>query len=151
MDTTTDKNKQQESKCSSIKNWVVIVIGLLFCAAGLFSWFGEDDTMNNAIIESGTTQSCVAFIEEYPESKTHLQGLADALTAAIEARTTSPDALANIINDKLSCLSESGVDVSAVVNAIVLNINTAHQVSETEAQYIEKVKRIVQGINASIK
>ena len=148
---TTEATTQKESKGSSIRNWIIIVIGALFCAAGLFSWFGEDDTMNNAIIEAGTTQSCVAFIEEYPESKEHMQKVAESIEAAIEARETSPEKLAAIINEKLSDLVGKGIKVDAIVEAIVLKINTAHKVSDTENQYIEKVKYIVKGIKASTK
>lgn len=147
---TTETTTQTESKGSSIRNWIIIVIGVLFCAAGLFAWFGEDDTINNAIIEAGTTQSCVAFIEEYPDSKEYMQQVADAIEAAVEAREASPDKLTTIINEKLSDLVGKGIKVDAIVDAIILNINTAHKVSDTEEKYLDKVRYIVKGINASL-
>lgn len=145
METTTEPKKQ-----SKTWNWVAIAMGVLICCAGMFSWFGEDEAMNNTMIEAGISQSCTALLEEYPESKPHLAKLADTLDAAIEARTTSPEELANLISDALAEATGQNINTEAFIKAFVNKINEAHKVSATEEQYHTKLKVMVEGIRNTL-
>lgn len=145
MDTTTEPKKK-----STTWNWITIIIGVLICCAGMLSWFGEDEATNNTMIEAGISQSCTALLTEYPEVKPHLAKLADTLDAAIEARTTSPEELANLITATLTEVSGQQINVDAFVKAFVNKINEAHKVSATEEQYHTKLKVMIAGIRNTL-
>lgn len=145
METTTEPHKN-----SKTWNWVAIVVGALICCAGMLSWFGEDEAMNNTMIEAGISQSCTALLAEYPDVKPHLAKLADTLDAAIEARTTSPEELANLVTKALTEVSGQQINVDAFVKAFVNKINEAHKVSVTEKQYHTKLKVMVEGIRNTL-
>lgn len=140
----------ESNKKTGYTNWVAIIIGLIMVFAGTFAWLGDDEETNNALIQSGTAQTCVALVSEYPNAKPHLNKLADALDAAIEARAASPDQLANIISSTLSELTGQGINVDALVRTLVAKVNKAYAVSETEEQYLHKVQIISHGIRDSI-
>lgn len=145
METTTSPKKK-----SKTWNWIAIAMGVLICCAGMLSWFGENEAMNNTMIEAGISQSCIALLAEYPESKPHLAKLADTLDAAIEARTTSPEELANLVTNALTEVSGQQINVDAFVKAFVNKINEAHKVSVTEKQYHTKLKVMVEGIRNTL-
>lgn len=147
--TTTNTNTTVKSR--SIANWFVIILGAIICAAGVFSWFSEDDEINIALIETGTAQTCCAFVREYPESKDALNNTAAAIEAAIEARQISPDKLASLVNNKLSELANQNIQISSVIVVIINKINNAYETSETEEQYIKKLNAIVAGIKTTFK
>lgn len=106
--------------------------------------------MNNTMIEAGISQSCTALLAEYPELKPHLTKLADTIDAAIEARTTSPEELANLITKALTEVSGQQINVDAFVKAFINKINEAHKVSATEQQYHAKLKVMVEGIRNTL-
>lgn len=147
MAETTDTTK---SKKSSYANWAAIAIGVVMVLVGTFAWLGDDEETNNALIQTGTAQTCTAVLAEYPDAKPHMQKLAEVLDAAIEAREASPDQLADLISDTLSALTGQGINVDALVSTLVNKINHAHEVSETEEQYLQKVQIIVDGIKDSV-
>lgn len=144
-------NSSTTCKKEKAWNWVSIVIGILILCAGMFSWFGTDEETNNTLIEAGVSQTCTSLLAEYPDAKPHLQKVADTLAAAIEARTTSPEVLADLISDSLAEATGQNINVEAFVKALVHKINEAHKVSETEEQYHAKLKVLVTGINNTIK
>ena len=146
-----DNNTQSttEPKKKPYASWATIVVGVLMILAGTFSWFGDDEETNNALIQAGTAQTCTVVVQEYPEAKPYLVKLGAALDAAIEARTASPEQLANIVSETLSDLAGQGINVDALVATMVAKINKAHATSETEEQYISKVRIIINGIKDS--
>jgi hypothetical protein len=145
-----EQNTTSETKKGKAWNWIAIVLGTLVCAAGLFSWFGDDETMNNTLIEAGIAQSCTSLLAEYPDAQPHLAKAADVVEAAIEARLTKPDELADLISQALADASGQQINVEAFIKAFVTKINEAHAVSETEEQYHAKLKVLVAGIRSAI-
>ena len=144
-------NSPTTNKKEKAWNWVSIVLGVLILCAGMFSWFGTDEETNNMLIEAGVAQTCTALLNEYPDAQPHLQKVADTLTAAIEARTTSPEVLADLISDALAEATGQNINTEAFVKALVRKINEVHKVSETEEQYHVKLKVLITGINNTIK
>lgn len=147
-----DNNTQSttEPKKKPYTSWAAIAVGVLMILAGTFSWVSDDEETNNALIQAGTAQACTVVVQEYPEAKPYLIKLSTALEAAIEARMTSPAQLANVVSATLSDLTGQGINVDALVTAMVAKINKAHATSETEEQYINKVRIIINGIKDSV-
>jgi hypothetical protein len=54
------------------------------------------------------------------------------------------------VSSTLSDLTGQGINVDALVTAMVAKINKAHATSETEEQYISKVRIIINGIKDSV-
>ena len=147
MDSNTQPTTEPKKK--PYVNWAAIIVGIIMILVGTFSWISDDEETNNALIQTGTAQTCTAVLQEYPEAKPYLIKLSTALEAAIEARTTSPAQLANVVSATLSDLTGQGINVDALVTAMVAKINKAHATSETEEQYISKVRIIINGIKDS--
>lgn len=144
-----DHTKQEDKKKRSALNWAAIAIGLIMCIAGTFS-LCSDPKVNDALTEAGAAQACTALVAEYPESAVALSRVADGLEAAVAARTTSPEALANVVSDALSDLTGQATNVDAFVKAIVGQFNAAHKTSATEEEYLRKVNLIVAGIRSTL-
>lgn len=145
MSTTTDSKPK-----SVVWNWITIILGLTILAAGMFSWFGEDEEMNNALIEAGIVQSTTSLVAEYPDAKPYLAKTADVLDAAVEARIADPKVLADLISDALSEASGTNVNVDAFVKVLIARINKAHEVSVTEEHFLDKVKLMSHGMRESL-
>jgi hypothetical protein len=144
-----EENVTSDKKKRSTLNWIAIVAGLCMCIIGTFS-LCNDPKVNDALTEAGAAQACTALIAEYPDSAVVLSRVADGLEAAVAARTTSPDALANVVSDAVSELTGQATNVDAFVKAIVGQFNAAHKASKTEEEYLRKVNMIIAGIRSTL-
>lgn len=145
--TETTKPKKGNNAWGSI---TAMIIGIVMIMAGTFSWFGEEEDVNNMLIQAGTSQTCAAVLAEYPEAKPYMVKVADVLTAAIEARQAKPEQLEALISTALSDLTGQGINVDVFVRSIVARINKAYETSPTEEQYVGKLKLIIDGIKDSV-
>lgn len=120
-----------------------IIIGLLLIAAGVFSWF-EDEDLNNSMIQVGAAQAVYAVVVNEPGSAAYALSAASIIEAAVEARTTSPDALVNRLCDASSAFVAPGTNKLLV--AIIAHINSAHKSTDSEAVYLTKLLFLAKGI-----
>ena len=136
---------QEAPKSNTRRNVTVaaIIVGLLMIAAGVFSWF-EDENLNNALIQTGAAQAVHNVVEQYPESKAYAEKAACVIEAAVEARTTSPDALATLLYDAAEAYTVPGA--KSVLVAIINQINAAHKATDNEDFYLTKLLFLAQGI-----
>lgn len=143
--TRFEEKKRKENKFAAIMG---IIAGFLFVLLGMVNIFEEE--INLVFIQSGAEQSMTGIIEMYPGSQEYVQKVADAMDAAIKARTTSPDELAVLVNTALDA-TVPDLEAGAIVRAVVTQINNAHKVSETEELYIKKLQALVEGMRASVR
>lgn len=139
------EQKRKENKRAAIMG---IVAGFLFMLLGVANIFEEE--INLVFIQTGAEQSMTGVISMYPDSQAYVQKVADALDAAIQARTTSPDALAEVVNTALDA-TVPDLEADAIVRAVVTQINNAHKVSDTEELYIKKLQALLTGIRAAAR
>lgn len=140
-----EEKKRKENKRAAIMG---IIAGFLFMILGMVNIFEEE--INLVFIQTGAEQSMTGVISMYPDSQVYVQKVADALDAAIQARTTSPDALAEVVNTALDA-TVPDLEADAIVRAVVTQINNAHKVSETEELYIKKLQALLTGIRAAAR
>lgn len=125
------------------------IIGFFLVLAGTLNLFDSEEA-NLAALQAGAEQSMTGVISMYPDSQAYVQKVADALDAAIQARTTSPDALAEVVNTALDA-TVPDLEADAIVRAVVTQINNAYKVSETEELYIKKLQALLTGIRAAAR
>ena len=143
MAETTTKNKKR-------KSWIVACIGLIFIILGSLSVF-KTEFMNNMAISMGSKAITTEMVELYPEHKDVWASLVDVMEAAIEARTTSPETLAKLLEKEISNVTgNKNTEIGNFVKELVSQINSAYKTSETEEIYIGKLKALVAGIKSSL-
>ena len=125
------------------------IIGIILVLAGTLNLFDSEEA-NLAALQAGAEQSMTGIIQMYPDSQQYIQKVVDALDAAVQARTTSPDALAEVVNTALDA-TVPDLEADAIVRAVVTQINNAHKVSETEELYIKKLQALLTGIRAAAR
>lgn len=125
------------------------IIGIILVLAGTLNLFDSEEA-NLAALQAGAEQSMTGIIQMYPDSQQYIQKVVDALDAAVQARTTSPDALAEVVNTALDA-TVPDLEADAIVRAVVTQINNAHKVSETEELYIKKLQALLAGIRAAAR
>lgn len=133
---TTTKSKK--------RNWVAILIGLVICLAGVFS-FSEDENVNDAMVEAGASQIASVIASEGPSSASAVLSAADVLDGVVKARVGDPRAISEIMQQKMSEL-ETGLDFRPIITTVMNQINLAHAKSETEEQFLHKVELIARGL-----
>ena len=150
VDTQAEIARFEEKTRKNNKRATIIgvIAGFLFVILGMVNIFEEE--INLVFIQSGSEQSMTGIIEMYPDSQEYVQKVADAMDAAIKARTTSPDELAVLVNTALDA-AVPDLEAGAIVRAVVTQINNAHKVSETEELYIKKLQALVEGMRASVR
>lgn len=126
------------------RNWVAILIGLVICLAGVFS-FSENENVNDAMVEAGASQIASAIASEGPSSASAVLSAAEVLDVVAKARVGDPRAISEILQKKLSEL-ETGMDFRPIISAVMNQINLAHAKSETEEQFLHKVELIAKGL-----
>lgn len=133
---TTTKSKK--------RNWVAILVGLVICLAGIFS-FSEDENVNDAMVEAGASQIASVIASEGPSSASAVLSATDVLDGVVKARVGDPRAISEIMQQKLSEL-ETGMDFRPIIAAVMNQINIAHSKSKTEEQFLHKVELIARGL-----
>lgn len=123
-----------------------VIAGFLLVILGTVNIFEEE--INLVFIQAGADQSMTGIIEMYPGSEAYIARVADVLDAAIEARTTDPKDLAIIVNESLDALVPD-LEADSIVQAVVQQINKAHEVSDTEEIYHGKLQALVDGMRAA--
>lgn len=136
----------ETTKKKTWKSWVLgVVFGVALVVIGTTGLI-EDESVNNTLIQVGASQATAGAIEINPELAVHFAKAADVIDAAIEARTTKPDELVDIISKALN--EHTATDVTPVVEAVIVHINNAHKTSETEEQYHIKLKHLAAGLRS---
>ena len=125
-------------------NWVTILIGLLICMAGVFS-FSDDKTVNDAMTEAGASQIASAIASEGPSSASAVLSAAEILEGVVKARVGDPRDISEIMQKKLAEM-EVSFDFRPILSAVMNQINSAHAKSETEEQFLHKVELIARGL-----
>lgn len=132
------------------RNFIIsAIIGFLLVLAGTLNLFDSEEA-NLAALQAGAEQSMGGIIQMYPDSRQYVQKVADALDAAVQARTTSPDALAEVVNTALDA-TVPDLEAGAIVRAVVTQINNAYSMSETEEVYIKKLQVLLNGVRAAAR
>lgn len=126
---------------------VAICVGLLLLCAGLFSWF-EDESLNDALVQAGASQAVHACVLEEPSSASYALCAAEVIEKAVEARTTSPEALATLLGDAADGFVTPGVKHLLVV--IINQVNAAHKVSSSEDIYLNRLLFLAKGIREGV-
>lgn len=144
-----ETNTTDTAKKSTWKSWVLgIVLGaglVLLGATGII----KDDNVNNTLVYVGASQAAAGATELNPELAQAFVKTADVIEAAVEARTTDPKELVDIITESLKDYTTA--DVRPVVEAAVLYINQAHSASETEAMYYKKLQHLASGFRSGVQ
>lgn len=142
METDTNNN----NKKSTWKSWVLgIVLGVGLAILGATGII-KDDNVNNTLIQIGASQTVTGAIELNPSLAPAFVKVADVIDAAIEARTTDPKTLVDLVSTSLK--EYTATDVRPVVEAAVLYINQAHSVSENEEHYHVKLRCLAAGFRS---
>ena len=138
-----------ETRHKTNKRNIIIsaIIGVLLMLAGTLNLFDSEEA-NLAALQAGAEQSMTGIIQMYPDSQQYVQRVADALDAAVQARTTSPDALAEVVNTALDA-TVPDLEAGAIVRAVVTQINNAYSMSDTEEAYIKKLQVLLNGVRAA--
>lgn len=137
-------------KKSKKKNWIFASIGLLFIILGSLSVF-QTEEMNNLAVQIGSKTVTTEMVEAYPGYEHIWLKVATVIDSAIEARTSSPDSLALLINEEMDKLMESNTpEIAGIVEKVVEQINLSWKSSENEEIYIEKLKSLSEGIKQAL-
>lgn len=133
-----------EKKNKTVINWIAIVLGVVVCVLGMLSVF-PDDTVNDAMVETGAGQMAVSLMSEYPESEKILNAAALTIQNAVKAREGDPKAICRMVQERLEAIG-IGMNVAPMVAAIVNQINAAYEASDDEEQFHKKLNLIARGI-----
>lgn len=147
----TDPLPESQASKPKKKNWILIAIGMIVMILGMLSVFPNEEA-NNIAIEMGTKTMVEEMIEMYPEHKSIWIKSVEVIESSIEARTSSPEALASILNEELSKLTNVGDSkiIEKIIEKIINNINSLWKSSETEMIYIEKLKMFTNGVRMAL-
>ena len=90
-------------------------------------------------------------VEMYPNHKEIWIKSVEIIESGIEARVSSPEALAAILDEELSKLTEQeDPKMKEVIEKIIDHINSLWKSSESEEIYIEKLKSFVTGVKRGL-
>lgn len=144
-----ETNTTDTAKKSTWKSWVFgIVLGVSLVILGA-TGFIKDDNVNTTLVYVGASQSAAGATELNPELAKAFVKTADVIDAAVEARTTDPKELVDIITESLKDYTTA--DVRPVVEAAVVYINQAYSASETEAMYYKKLQYLARGFRSGVQ
>lgn len=147
----TDPLPVSQAPKSKKKNWILAAIGMIVMILGMLSIFPNEEA-NNIAIEMGTKTMVEEMVEMYPEHKDIWIKSVEVIESSIEARTSSPEALASILNEELSKLTNVGDSniIEKIIEKIINQINSLWKSSETEMIYIEKLKLFTNGVRMAL-
>ena len=138
----------EQSKTKKVASISAIIVGIMLLVAGIFSMTGNEE-LDNAFIQTGAEQAVSNVIAQYPEVEEYAERAAVIISAAVEGRSSNPEALADVLYDTVSQYTVPGA--KTIMVAIINQVNTAYAASETEEQYWKKLTILVQGIRDGIK
>lgn len=142
----TDTNNT--NKKSTWKSWVLgIVLGVGMVVLGTTGII-KDENVNSTLIYVGASQAAAGAAELNPELATAFDKAADIIDASIQARTTDPKELVDIITTALK--EHTSADVRPVVEAAVLYVNQSYTTSETEELYHKKLQNLARGFRSGV-
>ena len=146
----TDPLPESQAPKSKKKSWVLAAIGLIFVILGSLSVFPSNEA-NNTAIELGAKTMVEEVVEMYPDHKEIWIKSVEIIESGIEARVSSPEALATILNEELSKLTEQeDPKMKEVIEKVIDHINSLWKSSESEEIYIEKLKSFVEGVKRGL-
>ena len=146
----TDPLPESQPTKSKKKSWILTVIGMIVMVLGMLSVFPTENA-NNIAIEMGTKTMLEEMVEMYPNHKEIWIKSVEIIESSIEARTSSSEALASILSEELSKLTEQeDPRVAEIIGKVIDHINSLWKSSETEAKYIEKLKSFTSGIRRAL-
>ena len=141
---------EEQPKKSKKKNWIVASMGLILIILGAFSVF-QTDEMNVLAVQIGSKTVTEEMIEAYPNHELVWAKAAEVIDTAIEARTTSPEVLSQLMNSEISKLTGSDTpEINEIITKIIEQVNIAWASTENEAVYIEKLKALSTGIKQAL-
>ena len=144
METNTNNDEQKKT---SWKSWILgVVLGVGLVVLGTTGII-KDENVNNTLIYAGASQAATGAIELRPDFAPAFDKAADVIDAAVEARTTDPKALVDIVTTSLK--EYTSADVRPVVEAAILYINQSYKASENEEVYRKKLQHLASGFRAS--
>ena len=134
---------QTSTKTKKTVGWISILLGIILCIAGSLSFF-ENETINDALTETGAAQIASGIVSEYPSSAFVVQDLTEVLDSAIKARIGDPGAISEMLQEKVSGY-DLKIDIRPIVTAVINQVNDAHKKSTTEEQFLHKLELITRG------
>lgn len=141
---------ENSAKKSKKKNWILASIGLIMIILGSLSVF-QTEEMNNLAVQIGSKTVATEMVEAYPQYEGVWAKVVEVIDAAIEARTSSPESLAQLINVEVAKVTETETpEVAEIVKKVVEQINIAWVSSENEEIYIQKIKSFTLGIKQAL-
>ena len=143
-----ETNANTTEKKSTWKSWVIgIVLGVGMIVIGTTGVI-KDENVNSTLIYVGASQTASGAAELNPELAPAFNKAADVIDAAIQARTTDPKELVDIITTALK--EHTAADVRPVVEAAVLYVNRSYTTSETEELYHKKLQNLASGFRSGV-
>jgi hypothetical protein len=143
-----ETNANTTEKKSTWKSWVIgIVLGVGMILLGTTGVI-KDENVNSTLIYVGASQAASGAAELNPELAPAFDKAADIIDAAIQARTTDPKELVDIITTALK--EHTAADVRPVVEAAVLYVNQSYTTSETEEIYHKKLQNLASGFRSGV-
>lgn len=143
-----ETNANTTEKKSTWKSWVIgIVLGVGMVVLGTTGVI-KDENVNSTLIYVGASQAASGAAELNPELAPVFDKAADIIDAAIQARTTDPKELVDIITAALK--EHTAADVRPVVEAAVLYVNQSYTTSETEEIYHKKLQKLASGFRSGV-
>ena len=143
-----ETNTNTTEKKSTWKSWVIgIVLGVGMIVIGTTGVI-KDENVNSTLIYVGASQAASGAAELNPELAPAFNKAADVIDAAIQARTTDPKELVDIITAALK--EHTAADVRPVVEAAVLYVNQSYTTSETEELYHKKLQNLASGFRSGV-
>ena len=141
---TTTKNKSKK------KIWISLIVGVILLIAGGIGLSGNEE-VNKALLKSGAEAAAVGIIEMHPDAVHAIDVAANAIDAAVQARTASPKLLVVLVQN---AFITEGIDadyVEPIIQVVAEQVNTAYETSETELMYLEKATSIASGLRAAVR
>lgn len=144
----SDENTTTDKKKNIWKVILTVTFGVALVVLGMTEMFSTP-SVNNVLVQTGANQATNGVLEMYPDSADMLEKAADVIDAAVLARKADPSTLAVLIHEQVES-TVPGLPVDAVVSAVIDQLNTAYETSDTEEKYLTKVSYIVKGIRAAV-
>lgn len=143
-----ETNTKPTEKKATWKSWLIgIVLGIGMIVLGATGII-KDENVNSTLIYAGASQASAGASELNPGLAPAFDKAADIIDAAIQARTTDPKELVDIITTALK--EHTSADVRPVVDAAVLYINQSYTTSETEELYHKKLQNLARGFRSGV-
>ena len=125
------------------KTIIKVIIGIALVLIGGIGLINSEP-VNNTIIEFGGASTAEGIVSFNYAAAPVIIRVADVLDAAIAARQSDPAQLAALVNGAVS--EYCSVDTTAVVSAVVSQINNLREPGDTEEKYLNKLSHLTAGL-----